>query len=319
MQKNEIKNIEKIQDSAVKELSYKSFSTSKILNTSKKNLFFLPKLKNLKTINVELERGNINIDNIEHKKNKIKKNQEITSYEIKGLNSHKSCKAINIFEKKNLKFDLLWNKNKPKIKNLKFNLFLSPEKTLINSKIHLYTSNTNTSKRNISNFEKNNLPKIIISPDLPMPKCFMRNRIYNKLKLQPLKSIIDKIISNNKNNNILKSTDCLSTIRVGSKYNPDDVNSLEEEEKIEFNGKIKSMLDKINLNKSKPRNNHEKNCYEILEYMRKKKKAKCQKLIEKASDEAKQCKKQIESECSDFKQFFDNNDDEWYKAYNLYY
>ena len=47
MQKNEIKNIEKIPDSAVKELSYKSFSTSKILNTSKKNLFFLPKLKAL--------------------------------------------------------------------------------------------------------------------------------------------------------------------------------------------------------------------------------------------------------------------------------
>ena len=318
MHKNEIKNIENISDSTIKESSYKSFSTSKIINASKKKLFFLPKIQNLKTIDFELERSKANIDNIELKKNEIQKNQFISSSEMSGLYSEKSSKQVNALEKKNLKFNLLLKKNNPKIKNLKFNMFLSPEKTIIDTKLNIYTTNTNTSKRYIKNFERNNLPKKTISPDLPMPKCFYRNRIFTKLKLQPLKTVIDKIINNNKDNNILKSTNCFSDLKVGCKYNPDNSKSMEEKEKIGFNGKIKNILDKINLNKNKPRNNHEKSCYEVLEYMRKKKKADCQRLIEKTSDKAKNYKKQIESDCSDFKKFFDNNDDEWYKAYNFY-
>ena len=68
-------------------------------------------------------------------------------------------------------------------------------------------------------------------------------------------------------------------------------------------------MEKLNLKKIRTRNNRERNCYEILTDLRKKKVYNCQKLIEKTSDEVRIFKEQLDSYYNKLRKSFEQNDD----------
>ncbi len=70
------------------------------------------------------------------------------------------------------------------------------------------------------------------------------------------------------------------------------------------------MTNKISKHKNRSRNNPGKNCYEILDSMRKKKTYDCEKLIEKTSEEVKQYKVRIFNNYNNLKMTFEKNK-EW--------
>ena len=312
MDKNDIINIEDIPKSPQRESSYKKFPIPQIIQKKNKKIFLLPRIKNLKALDFDIEKDITNDIGISRKKNsKEKEISFVDNSKNKRLNSEKSKKIIHTIEINSKKYPKLisLSKNKSKINNIKFKSLLNQNISLNMNKEDLSSINNKSSCKKIFG---NDLPKIMPLPE--KPKFVFRSRM-SKLKPKPLESVIHEIDSNNihtihkEKDNIFKTTDAFPNIKIGSKYNPEDVNSFEEEEKVEFNENLKNILEKLNLKKIRTRNNRERNCYEILTDLRKKKVYNCQKLIEKTSDEVRIFKEQLDSYYNKLRKSFEQNDD----------
>ena len=312
MQNNDIINVESIPKSDINESSYKNFPKPKIILKSQKKKVLLPRIKNYKTIDIEIDRGNKSHDEYEPYKNDIKQKEKILQSESKKLKITKSIHNLIIDTKKypKLKLNSLSNQHNSKnnINNLKLkSLVIASKNQNINIVNETDENNNNIISTN-QNIEKNDLPKII-SKD--KAKRFLPFNKLPKLKPQSLESIIDKInASSLDNNNIFKTTEVFPTIKVGGKYDPEAVNTIEEEEKVEFNEKIKYMMNKMSLKKNRSRNVKIRNVYEILDDLRKKRVSDCKKLIQKTSKEVEMYKKKMDKMYNDFKKSFDD-EDEW--------
>ena len=180
-----------------------------------------------------------------------------------------------------------------------------------NNSNNIISTNQNVEK------EKSDLPNIFnISQD--KAKRFFRFNKLPKLKPQPLESIIDKINANSiDNESIFKTTELFPTIKVGGKYDPEGVNTIEEEEKVEFNERIKIMMNKMSLKKNRSRNAKNRNVYEILDDLKKKRVSDCKKLIQKTSKEVQMYRKKMDKMYNDLKKSFDN-EDEWNNKINFF-
>ena len=322
MQNNDIINVESIPKSAIKESSYKNFPKPEIILKSQKKIVLLPRIKNYKTIDIEIDKGNKSHDAYEPNKNDIKQKEKISQSESKKLKIAKSIHNL-IIDTKNypkLKLNSLSNQHNSKINinNLKLKSLVSASK---NQNINIVNETDENNNNNIistnQNIEKNDLPNIFnISKD--KAKRFFRFNKLPKLKPQPLESIIDKINANSlDNDNIFKTTEVFPTIKVGGKYDPEGVNTIEEEEKVEFNEKIKYMMNKMSLKKNRSRNTKIRNVYEILDDLKKKRVSDCKKLILKTSKEVQMYKKKMDKMYNDLKKSFDD-EDEWNNKFKFF-
>ena len=314
MQNNDIINVESIPKSAIKESSYKNFPKPEIILKSQKKIVLLPRIKNCKTIDIEIDKVNKSLDAYEPNKNDIKQKEKISQSESKKLKVTKSIHNL-IIDTKNypkLKLNSLSNQHNSKnnINNLKLKSLVSASKNQNINIVNETDENNNNTINTNQNIEKNDLPNIFnISKD--KAKRFFRFNKLPKLKPQPLESIIDKINANSLvNDNIFKTTEVFPTIKVGGKYDPEEVNTIEEEEKVEFNEKIKYMMNKMSLKKNRSRNTKIRNVYEILDDLKKKRVSDCKKLIQKTSKEVQMYKKKMDKMYNDLKKSFDN-EDEW--------
>ena len=314
MQNNDIINVESIPKSAIKESSYKNFPKPEIILKSQKKIVLLPRIKNCKTIDIEIDKGNKSQEAYEPNKKDIKKKEKISQSESKKLKITKSIHNL-IIDTKNypkLKLNSLSNQHNSKnnINNLKLKSLVSASKNQNINIVNETDENNNNTINTNQNIEKNDLPNIFnISKD--KAKRFFRFNKLPKLKPQPLESIIDKINANSLvNDNIFKTTEVFPTIKVGGKYDPEEVNTIEEEEKVEFNERIKIMMNKMSLKKNRSRNTKIRNVYEILDDLKKKRVSDCKKLIQKTSKEVQMYKKKMDKIYNDLKKSFDN-EDEW--------
>ena len=139
-----------------------------------------------------------------------------------------------------------------------------------------------------------------------------------RLEIITNKSLLSRNAIKTKNKyDIFKTTEVFPTIKIGCKYDPDDKNTLEEEEQIEFSDKLKDMINKISKSKNKSRNIKNKNCYDILDELKRKKKYNCKKLIQKTSEEVKDYKNQIINVYTSLRKNFEEGD-EWQNLDNFY-
>lgn len=306
MEKNDIINLENIPESPKKESSYKNFPFPEIIYKPKNKIILLPRIKNLKNINIELNKNNINNKQNENNNNSnsIKDKCLSENKRLKLEDSKKSVHNVIINPKQFPKLYSLPNKEKIKIHNLK---------SIINkdNNLNINISEFSNCKSNCLYLNKN-LPKITITSD----KLYNRFKDgMSKLKQKPLEIITKKNNNSahtidNKKDDIFKTTEIFQNIKLGSKYDPEDVNSYQEDEKIEFNEKIKNLIYNLNNKKNRSRNIHMKNCYEILDDIKKKKTYDCERLIEKTSDEAQKYRKQIHLIYNNLKKTFEQNE-EW--------
>ena len=79
-------------------------------------------------------------------------------------------------------------------------------------------------------------------------------------KLRPKRLIVlennnKKDFDTNNKNDIFKTTENFPNINFGSKYDPGDKNTIEDDEKIEFSEKIRDMINKICNSNIKSRKN----------------------------------------------------------------
>ena len=293
MQENEIINIKRIPQSSKKESSYKNFPIPQIFYKPKNKIFLLPRNKQIKKINIEFIMDRIKKEK-EKTINKSKKNlyKGICISEekrIKNDNSKNSIHNVIINSKNYPNLDSLSKKQKTIINNLKLKSK--------NNNLNIHVMDSNVSKNNQINLNEN-LPKI--------------NNLYKERVKQKRLEIINQNNSNyiKNRNDIFKSTEVFPVIKVGCKYSNEDRNTLEEDEQIEFNSKLRNMLNNIYKKKNKSRNNNTKNCYEILEYIKKKKTYDCEKLIEKTEEEVKNYQEKIRDVYTNLKKTFEDND-EW--------
>ena len=331
MENNDIIDIEKIPESPRKESSYKNFPIPEIIYKPKNKIILLPRIKNINNNNYNSNNKNTNNNSIKNYNNKDFDNNNNSNNSIPHSNSNsksKSTKDKCFSEKKRL--------NSGKSKRTINNVILHPKiypnlysiqnknkivkldniKSLLNNKKNVginISESINNCKRKRNNYIhlKQYLPKITITSD----------KLYNnfrdglsKLKQQPLEVIVkqnlenDKNTIDNRNNDIFKTTEVIQNIKVGSKFDPDD-NTIENEEKNEFNEKLKNYMYNLNnKKKNKSRNLKIKNCYEVLEDMKKKKTYDYERLIEKTSNEARQKKRQIFLIYNNLKKSFEQND-----------
>ena len=322
MQNNDIINVESIPKSDIKESSYKNFPKPEIILKPKKKIVLLPRIKNFKTIDIEIDKGNKSHEAYEPNKNDMKQKEKVSQSESKKLKIAKSIHNLIIDTKNYPKLILnsLSNKHNSKINinNLKLKSLLSESKNQNIKKVNETDDNNNNNIINTNqNLEKSDLPNIFnISQD--KAKRFFRFNKLPKLKPQPMESIIDKINANSMDSDsIFKTTELFPTIKVGGKYDPEGVNTIEEEEKVEFNERIKYMMNKMSLKKNRSRNIKNRNVYEILEDLKKKRISDCKKLIQKTSKEVQMCKKKMDKMYIDLKKSFDN-EDEWNNKINFF-
>ena len=325
MQNNDIINVESIPKSDIKESSYKNFPKPEIIFKPQKKIVLLPRIKNFKTIDIEIDKGNKSHERIEPNKNDIKQKEKISQSESKKLKIAKSIHSL-IIDTKNypkLVLNSLSNKHNSKnnINNLKLKSLVSASKNQNINKVNEIDDNNNSNNiistnQNVEK-EKSDLPNIFnISQD--KAKRFFRFNKLPKLKPQPLESIIDKINANSiDNESIFKTTELFPTIKVGGKYDPEGVNTIEEEEKVEFNERIKIMMNKMSLKKNRSRNAKNRNVYEILDDLKKKRVSDCKKLIQKTSKEVQMYRKKMDKMYNDLKKSFDN-EDEWNNKINFF-
>ena len=319
MRKKQIINLEKIPQSAKKESSYKNFPIPEIIFKPNNKIFLLPRIKNLNKINFEIF-NNINKKN-ENNKNNIKVNnvaqtEELILSENNRIKYKKSKKKIHNV--------IINSENYPKLLNNIKNKKINTEKLkyLLNQNSHqnnkITEENKSRNKLIILNDNKN-LPKLTISSDKMHNKFRDGRTKLRERELKDLARINNKIINDNSNNenDIFKSTEVFPSIKVGCKYDPDDKKTFEEEEKAEFNQKIKEMMNKISKHKTRSRNNPCKNCYEILDYIKKKKTYNCEKLIEKTSEEVKQYQQKINNVYNNLKKTFEEGQ-EWNNLETFY-
>ena len=304
MQKNELINIKNIPASSQTESAYKNFPIPQIFYKPNNKIYLLPRKKFAKKINIEFIINGIN------KNKKDKENKEDT-IDITKKNVNKE---ICISEEKRIKKEnsihnvIINSENYPNLKSLSYkqkakinNLRLKPK----NNNLNIHITDSNNSKKDFINLKlKENLPKI---------NNVFRVRI-SKIKEKPLE-IINQNNSNdenvrNKRNDIFKSTEVFPIIKLGCKYNIEDRNTLEEEENIEFNAKLRKMLNNIYKLKKKSRNINSKNCYEILADIKRKKTYDCEKLIEKTSEDVKNYQEKIKKVYTNLKKTLEEND-EW--------
>ena len=327
MQNNDIINVESIPKSDIKESSYKNFPKPEIILKPKKKIVLLPRIKNFKTIDIEIDKGNKSHEAYEPNKNDMKQKEKVSQSESKKLKIAKSIHNFIINTKNYPKLvpnSLSNNHNsKNNIKNLKLKSLVSASKNQSINKVNETDDNNNNNSNNIISTnqnvekEKSDLPNIFnISQD--KAKRFFRFNQLPKLKPQSLESIIDKINANSLvNDNIFKTTEVFPTIKVGGKYDPEEVNTIEEEEKVEFNERIKIMMNKMSLKKNRSRNTKIRNVYEILDDLKKKRVSDCKKLIQKTSKEVQMYKKKMDKMYNDLKKSFDN-EDEWNNKINFF-
>ena len=325
MQNNDIINVESIPKSDIKESSYKNFPKPEIIFKPQKKIVLLPRIKNFKTIDIEIDKGNKSHEGYEPNKNDIKQKEKISQSESKKLKIAKSIHNL-IIDTKNypkLVLNSLSNKHNSKnnINNLKLKSLLSASKNQSINKVNETDDNNNSNNiistnQNVEK-EKSDLPNIFnISQD--KAKRFFRFNKLPKLKPQPLESIIDKINANSVDNeSIFKTTELFPTIKVGGKYDPEGVNTIEEEEKVEFNERIKIMMNKMSLKKNRSRNSKNRNVYEILDDLKKKRVSDCKKLIQKTSKEVQMYRKKMDKMYNDLKKSFDN-ENEWNNKINFF-
>ena len=322
MQKNEIIDIEKIPKSAKKESSYKNFPIPEIIYKPNNKIFLLPRIKNIKKLNIDFNHNikyskNTNKNNDKIINNTTTKKEQLCLSESNRIKSEKSKKIIHniIINSKNypnLKANSLCNKPKININNLKLKSLLNKD-NLIN--IHINDDNNPKSSRiNIHLFK--NWPKITLTKD----KMFNRFRDgISKLRSKRLIILeknkkrandINNINDINNKNDIFKTTEVFPNINIGCKYDPGDKNTMEEDEKIEFNEKIRDMVNKICNSNIKSRNIRTRNCYEILDDLKKKRTYDCERLIEKTTEEVKDYKNRINCVYNNLKKTFEEGE-EW--------
>ena len=302
MEKKEIINLKSIPQSAKKESSYKNFPIPEIIYKPNNKIFLLPRIK-YKRINIEFyNKISKNKENDKNNdKDNIKNNKKEEELCLPENNKNKTENS------KNQIHNVIMNsKNYPKLKSLSINKYKNNQmknlklKNILNqNNMNIQITEENNSNRNIRNLNINlykKLPKITLSSD----KMFNKFRDgMSRLREKPLEVIANKnliTINNIKNknkNDIFETTETFPTIKLGCKYDPEDRNTTDEEEKIWFSEKLKDMINKICTNKIKSRNLKNKNCYEILDDIKKKKTYDCEKLIEKTTEEVKEYKKQI--------------------------
>ena len=316
MQNNDIINSESILESDRKESSYKIFHKPEIIYKPKNQIVLLPRIKNFRTIELELDKANKSHEGYEPNNNDIKQKKNISLSENKKFKITKSIHNLKIDTKKypNLVLNSLSNKHNSKINNLKQKSLVSASRNQNIKKLNETDDNNNNINSIDQNIEKRNMPNIFnISQD--KAKSFFRFNKLPKLKIQPLESIFDKINTKSiDNDSIYKITDLL---KFGSKYDPKGVNTIEEEEKVEFNERIKSMMSKMSLKKTRSRNTKNRNVYEILEDLKKKKVSDCTKLVQKTSKEVQMYRKKMDKMYNNFKKSFDN-EVEWNNKTNLF-
>ena len=223
MQKNEILNIEKIPKSAKKESSYKNFPIPEIIYKPNNKIFLLPRIKNIKKLNIQFnnnikyynKKTNKNNDKIKNKTNNKKEQLCLSeNNKIKSNNSKKIIHniIINSNNYPNFKVNSLCNKKKIKINNLKLN-----QDNLIN--IHINDENNPKSSRININYFKN-WPKITLTKD----KMFNRFRDgiskLRKKRLIVLEKNNKKDFDTNNKNDIFKTTEVFPNINIGCKYDP---------------------------------------------------------------------------------------------------
>ena len=220
----------------------------------------------------------------------------------------------------NLILNSLSNKHNSKINinNLKLKSLEGVNNNQSINKIHETECNNNNIIRVNKNFEKNNIQKIFnISQD--KAKRFFRFNNLPKLKPQPLEQIIDKInINNMDNDSIFKSTEVFPTIKVGCKFGSEGEYTIQEEEKTEFDERLKFMMNKMSLKKNKTRNVKVRDVYKILDDIKKKKVSNCKKSIKKTSKEVQMYKKKMDKLYNDLKKSFDYGD-EWNNNKNNFF
>ena len=322
MQNNDIINVESIPESDTKESSYKNFPKPEIIFKPQKKIVLLPRIKNFKTIDIDLDKGNKSHEACEPNKYDIKQKDKVSLSENKKLKIAKSIHNLIIGPKNypNLILNSLSNSHNSKINinNLKQKSLVNASKNLNINKVQETDDNNNNNIISTSqNMEKSNLPNIFnISQD--KAKRFFRFSNLPKLKPKPLESIIDKINANSiENDSIFKTTELFPTIKVGGKHDPEGLNSIEEEEKVEFNERIKYMMNKMSLKKNRSRNAKNRNVYEILDDLKKKRISDCKKLIQKTSKEVKMYKRKMDKMYNDLKKSFDN-EEEWTNKINFF-
>lgn len=326
MSKKEIISLKSIPQSAKKESSYKNFPIPEIIYKPNNKILLLPRIK-YKRINIEffnkIYKTKENRENNDSALNE-KKEEKLHSSEnikIKQDNSKNTIHNVIINPKNYPSIKSLSNNkrkriinriNNLKLKNLLNQNFLSIQMTEEN--------NCKSSRRNININLYKNLPKITLSSD-KMNNRFrdgLSNLREKRLEIITNKRLLSRNDIKNKNkNDIFKTTEVFPTIKFGCKYDPDDKNTLEEEEQIEFSDKLKDMINKICKSKNKSRNIKNKNCYDILDDIKRKKKYICKKKIQKTSEEVKEYKNQIINVYTSLRKNFEEGD-EWQNLDNFY-
>ena len=312
MQNNNIINVESIPQSGINESSYKSFPKPTIIYKPRKKIALLPRGKKFKTIDIEINKNNKRHQIYEPNKSKSKQREAIPLSENKKLKAPKSIHNL-IIDTKNYPNLIL---NSLSINhNLKSLLNASKNQNINN--IHETEGNYNNILNKNQNFEKNNMSNIFNISQDKANRLFRFNSL-PKLKPQPLESIIDKInIKSIDSDSIFKSTEVFPTIKVGGKYGAEWENTIQEEEKVEFNERLKIMMNKIRKKKNRSRKEKDRNVYEILDNLKKKRVSVCKKLIQKTSKEVQMCKEKMDKMYNDLKKSFDN-EDEWNNKINFF-
>jgi hypothetical protein len=318
MENNDIINIEKIPESAKKESSYKNFPIPEIIYKPKNKILLLPRIKNINNNNnnnnkdFDTNNNSKRNNNSNSNSNSVSKRDKCFS-EKKRLKSGKSKKSVHnviLNSKKCQNFHSIPNKNKI----VKLGKVKSRLKNGKNVEINISESINNCKRHHLKKY----LPKITITSD----KLYHNFRDgVSKLKQKPLEEIIRKRNEkqNNKNstqnresreNDIFKTTEVIQHIKVGCKYDPEDNNTIEDDGKNEFNEKLKNYMNGLsNIKKNKSRNLRTKNCYEILEDLKRKKTYDCEKLIVQTTNQARRKKREIFLIYNNLRKSIEQNDD----------
>jgi hypothetical protein len=316
MQNNNIINVESIPQSDIKESSYKNFPKPEIIYKPRKKIALLPRIKKFKSKDNEIDKKNKSLDEYEPNKKKSKQREAISLTENKKLKLTKSINSLIIDTKNypNLIPNSLSNNHNSKINNLILKSFLSASKNQNINKVqetdgnysNIIITNQNIEKNNIFNISQDKANRLFRFNSLP------------KLKPQPLESIIDKInINSIDRDSIFKSTEIFPAIKVGGRHETEGENTIQEEEKIEFNERLKFMMNKMSLKKNINRIAKDRNVYEILDALKKKRLSNCKKLIQKTSKEVQMFRKKMDKMYSDLKKSFDN-EEKWNYKINFF-
>ena len=161
MQNNDIINVESIPESDTKESSYKNFPKPEIIFKPQKKIVLLPRIKNFKTIDIDLDKGNKSHEACEPNKYDIKQKDKVSLSENKKLKIAKSIHNLIIGPKNypNLILNSLSNSHNSKINinNLKQKSLVNASKNLNINKVQEPDDNNNNNIISTSkNMEKSN-------------------------------------------------------------------------------------------------------------------------------------------------------------------